>query len=282
MSSFGFNMFQFLANNISSEHFWQIKSSFQVQALTLPTRLNHHWTSTRHQQVSPCHRVNTKWMEKSIPKKRCMDENISYCTAIQTFSFNDGILYTQQHVLVNGVLLCGHRSCKQELFCLLWKKNTSVWKRTNIKCVLYYRWWCNMIWYTAKWYNVVYDTVYQYNIKINQHDIINIYVISYIYMSLVLILYYCPIIWNEEPSNESNLHVAPVGPLRSPHQAFSGAKCCNDKTPKTQRFLATSTWNQEDFLSYGGFIWQSTKTGDPLGRPRVGVPTENPRGSNRL
>ena len=182
MSSFGFNMFQFLANNISSEHFWQIKSSFQVQALTLPTRLNHHWTSTRHQQVSPCHRVNTKWMEKSIPKKRCMDENISYCTAIQTFSFNDGILYTQQHVLVNGVLLCGHRSCKQELFCLLWKKNTSVWKRTNIKCVLYYRWWCNMIWYTAKWYNVVYDTVYQYNIKINQHDIINIYVISYIYI----------------------------------------------------------------------------------------------------
>ena len=111
-----------------------------------------------------------------------MDENISYCTAIQTFSFNDGILYTQQHVLVNGVLLCGHRSCKQELFCLLWKKNTSVWKRTNIKCVLYYRWWCNMIWYTAKWYNAVYDTVYQYNIKINQHDIINIYVISYIYI----------------------------------------------------------------------------------------------------
>ncbi len=167
---------------------------FQVQALTLPTRLNHHWTSSE-------------------------DTNRFF----HVIRWHGNITYTEKHVYIwRNILLHSY----------------SIVAVSIIEFFIP----SNMSFLIASFFVVITRAKRSCSASCGRRTLlVENKPISNVYYKLV---------WNKEASNESNLHLAPVGPLRSPHQAFSGAKCCNDKTPKTQRFLATSTWNHKDFLNF--------------------------------
>ena len=191
---------------------------FQVQALTLPTRLNHHWTSSedtnRFFHVIGWH-GNVTYTEKHVYSWRNM---LLHSYSIVAVSMIEFFIPSNMSLLIASffvVITRAKRSC-----------SASCGRRTLL---------------------------------VENKPISNVYY---------------KLVWNKEASNESNLHVAPVGPLRSPHQAFSGAKCCNDKTPKTQRFLATSTWNQEDFLNF--LIHMAKKKHHGISRGQLGFQQKTP------